>query len=414
VACSHDAGAAAAAGREIVVTDGDKTLAKAPLPATLPGDATLILPGEPAAGARLVARLSGAADAIATDDVAPIVTEAGPGALAVVSDATEAPSATGGAPVVEQALAALRSGVAVRPLPILPDGPEDLGGFVGVIADDPPGFTPEQRHALATYLGDGGLLLLALGARSAVAPLGASFEPVLDHPVAFEVNDVAGADPPSARGDLGEAAATLLDLGASRRTVLAPEDTSSLETLIAWNDKRPLVARRAIARGEAWIVTLPFNVDASDLPLRPGFLSLLSAWVDKARLRASPRRGEVGVPWVFAAGGVASVQGPTGPVQVARDESGAAERVEPPVVGAYDVKLAGNKTELRVAAPALREIDFRPRAVVPAAAGKSLGNTHASVDVSWAVALFLLALVALELALRVRAAAATPTSPALP
>ena len=45
-----------------------------------------------------------------------------------------------------------------------------------------------------------------------------------------------------------------------------------------WTDGALLVGRRPVGRGEAWVVTLPFSVDASDLTLRPAFLSLLAGW----------------------------------------------------------------------------------------------------------------------------------------
>ena len=130
----------------------------------------------------LVAQLTGK-DAIASDDRALVVVEAGPAALAVVGDRTEEAVATGGAPVVEQALAALHVDMAVRPIPQVPDRREDTAPFAAIIVDDPPGFTPEQRHALGAFVESGGVLLVALGRRAAAAPLGANFEPFLAHAV---------------------------------------------------------------------------------------------------------------------------------------------------------------------------------------------------------------------------------------
>jgi hypothetical protein len=72
----------------------------------------------------------------------------------------------------------------------------------------------------------------------------------------------------------------------------------------------------------------------------------------------------------------------------------------PALVGSYRLAVDG-KTEMRVAAPDVRELDLRPRAAASSTAGEGLGQRRAQVDVSGHVALVLLALVAAELALRV-------------
>ena len=87
---------------------------------------------------------------------------------------------------------------------------------------------------------------------------------------------------------------SLADLGAARRAVARAGGRGRVRAARRWTDGAPLVARRAMGRGEAWIVTLPFSVDASDLTLRPAFLALLDAWVDEARGRAAPARSDVG------------------------------------------------------------------------------------------------------------------------
>ena len=402
VACGHDA---TTAGREVVLTGADgKELVKAPAPSAPQGEASLTLAGEPPPGL-LTASLTGG-DAIASDDAAPVVTEAGPGAIAVIAESSDEAAATGGAPIVEQALAALKVDVAIRPIPVLPDRSEDLASFVGVILDDPPGFTPEQRHALGAFLDDGGVVLLALGPRAAAAPLGATLQPILDHAVTWTANASPGAKP--AGGPFGEAAASLVDLAAQHRATLSGEDVGALESLVAWQDSAPLIGRRTHGRGESLVVTLPFGIGASDLTLRPGFLGLLDAWVERARLGAAPRRGDVGVAWTFSGARDLAATGPVGPMEVARD--GETARVVPPLIGAYSIQLdarrapgGGDKAEVRVAAPPLREIDLRPRRASPSTSSQSLGDTHAAVDVSWAVALVLLALTAAELVLRLRA-----------
>jgi hypothetical protein len=220
---------------------------------------------------------------------------------------------------------------------------------------------------------------------------------VLARGVTWGETKAAGADPVTAVGPLAEPAHSLLDLGASRRATLAPEDASALESLVKWTDGAPLVARRVMGRGEAWVVTLPFSVDESDLALRPAFLALLDAWVHAARERAAPKRSDVGTTWRFPGAHAVEVQGPRGPVAVARDEG--VVRVVPPLVGVYRLSVDG-KAETRVAAPVARELDFRPRAAAPTTGGEGMGERRAAVDISGQVALALLALVAAEIALR--------------
>jgi hypothetical protein len=399
VACGPGAGAA---GREVVVEDRDgKALGRASVPPGAAGpapaavDVMVLLPSEDAAPAR--ARLTGA-DAIASDDAAPVVTEAGRGAIAVVADVADESVATGGAPVVEQALSALKLDVDLRPLPAFPDRAEDLAPFLGVLLDDPPGLTPEQRHALGAFLDGGGVALVALGPHAASAPLGASLEPVLGHAVGWAETKAAGADPSTAIGELAESSRSLADLAASRRAVLAPEDARSFDAVLRWSDGAPLVARRSLGRGEAWVVSLPFSVDASDLALRPGFLAMLDAWVRAARERAAPRRTDVGVPWKLPGARRVEVQGPAGVVPATREDGAA--RVVPSLAGLYRLDVDG-KAEVRVAAPEARELDLRPRNGGRATTGEGLGERRAKVDVSGQVALALLALVAAEMALRV-------------
>jgi hypothetical protein len=254
--------------------------------------------------------------------------------VAVVSDPADEATATGGAPVVEQALLALELDVTARPLPAVPDRLEDLAPFLGVIVDDPAGFTPEERRALAAFVEGGGSLLLALGPHAASAPLGASLEPLVPHAVTWEATSARGVDPKTASSLFGESAASGADLDARKRAVIAGEDLSLFSSLLRWSDGAPLVARRALGRGEAWVVTLPFGVEASDLPLRPLFLALLDAWTAQARARASPRRTEAGTAWTFPGARSVEAEGPEGAVPVSREGSAPGAATEPRVVPA--------------------------------------------------------------------------------
>lgn len=386
--------ARAALGREVQIKDGDKVLQTAALPQTALGEVMLPLAGDESR--ELYAVLTGH-DAVVADDRALVVVESGPAAIAVVGDRADDAVSTGGAPVVEQALAALHVDMAVRPIPQAPDRREDTAAFAAMLVDDPPGFTPEQRHALTAFVDRGGVLVLALGRRASAAPLGATLEPFLSHAVSFGPTPTQSADPASGAPSLGDAAASLIDLAAKGRATLAPDDASAFEPVLKWSDGAPLVTRRARGRGEVWLTTLPFSVDVSDMALRPGFLSLLDAVVAGAKERSSPLRGDVGVPWVFAGARDVEATGPGGRVAASRDDG--ALRLVPALIGPYRLTVDGTP-ELRVAAPVQREIDLRPRRVASAATASSLGGGVSVVDVSWAIALALLVLVAAETVLR--------------
>jgi hypothetical protein len=389
----------AAAGREVQLRDGERVVATVALPQTQMGEATLSATGDETK--ELVAQLTGK-DGIASDDRAPVVVESGPAALAVVGDRTEEAVATGGAPVVEQALAALHVDMAVRPIPQVPDRREDTAPFAAIIVDDPPGFTPEQRRALGSFVESGGVLLVALGRRAAAAPLGANFEPLLAQAVGWDSSGATGVDAASGATFFGEAAASFADLAPRGRAKLAEQDVSAYEPVLKWSDGAPLVGRRARGRGDVWMTTLPFSVDTSDFVLRPGFLAILDAFINEAKQRATPRRGDVGVPWVFAGARQVEAEGPSGASPATREDG--TLRIVPVLAGAYRVSIDGSK-ELRVAAPLAREIDLRPRTVAQSATSSALGGGVAIVDVSWMVALGLLGLVAAELVVRAVASA---------
>jgi hypothetical protein len=342
------------------------------------------------------ARLAGI-DAISSDDVIPVLVEPGRTTIVVVADTSDETPVTGGPPIAEQALMALKIDADVRPMPALPDRVEDLAGALGVLLDDPPGLTPEQRRALAAFANQGGVVLVALGSRAAAAPLGASFQPVLSGAVAWRETTSPGADAAHVTGVLAPDAQSLSELGAARRAELSPDDVAALGVVARWTDGMPLIARRGIGRGEAWVVTLPFAVDASELPLRPAFLALLDGWVRAARRHGVDRRVAVGTPWMFPVNDRVDVRGPQGALPGLRTDG--QWRFEPAEIGAYAVTVDG-KTETRVAAPDTRELDLRPRPVAPEVVGTGVGQRSAAVDMSPGVALVLLGLWTAEIVLR--------------
>lgn len=393
-----------AQGRDVSLAWGgakSTVVAHAAAPAGLAFEVTLPIPKDTPSD--LVATLTGG-DAIASDDSAPALVNTGAASIAVIAETSDESVATGGAPVVEQALTALRVELAVRPLPALPDRDEDLALFAAAILDDPAGLTPEQRRALDHFIARGGVVMLALGPRAAQAPLGASFEPVLAHGTGWEPNTAAGVDPSSAKAGFDESAQSLVDLAAPSRTRLSEDDTQALArsptatTLLAWKDGAPLFSRRAMGRGEVWVSTLPFSVNTSDLVLRPGFLALLDAFCERAKQSGSARRGDVGIAWAFVGATDVTAQGPAGPVPTTRGRD--APSIVPPLIGAYSLMVSGQQ-ELHVAAPVARELDTRPRALTASAQTGAMGDTHSQVDASPVIAIALLALMLVELVLRV-------------
>ena len=333
----------------------------------------------------LVAILRGS-DAISVDDSAPVLAEAAAGSIAVVVDAVDEIAATGGAPVVEQALLALQLDITIRPLPQVPDRADDLGAFVGILIDDPPGFTPEERHTLSVFVEHGGVVLVTLGPRAAVAPLGASLEPFLHHAVAWEETSVPGVAPETASGALAASAASLIDLGAKHRSRLDATDIAQFVSLLEWKDHQPLVLHRAIGRGEVWVVTLPFALDASDLPVRPAFLALLDAWTEAARARRVPKRGDVGAAWTLTGASHVTVTGAGRGKRFWSFATEASRERHLPGLGSTRSKPMG-AGRMRVAAPVEREVDLRPRRLAVSGGGaRAVGDTRATIDASPAIA----------------------------
>jgi|GEM_PF-294038 len=363
-------------------------------------------------------------DAIAVDDAAPVVSDSGRVHIAIVGDGPdEAGESIGSASLLEQAIAAVQGEAVVQRMAHVPDQLEELAPARALIVDDPPGFTPEQRHVLRAFMESGGLVVVALGPRAAEAPLGSNLEPLLRHALRWTSVAPAGVDPRADGFGLGAAYASFADLSPRGRTSIDDSDTHSFSSQTLWADGAMFAGRQTFKQGEAWVLTLPLSPAVSDVALRPGFLALLDRVVSEASKHVSVSRSDVGVPWDFPGATRVQGQGPLRaiagtrmrsdePARNLNDASGV--RVVPALAGAYsleitsaegeaDSQLAGKKTrtERRVAAPVAKEIDFRPRAI-PSMAGATASVAGPSrVDGSWTVALGLLVLLTLELVARV-------------
>lgn len=396
VSCS---GAGASRGRQVEVRAKGVKLASRALPAVegdrvATAEVAIDLPdGSPIPEE---AALVGSDDAIGSDDHAPVAPPVRGASLAVVSDLATSQVATGGPPAVEQALAALELGVSVRALPAVPDTSEEIAPFAGMLIDDPPGLTPESREVVRKWLESGAVGLVALGPRSAAAPLGASLEPFVAGGVRWENRAPAGVDPKTS-ATLGMSADSLADLRATGRALLEATAVQDSEAIIRWSDGAPWLVRRTVGRGTAFALSLPMNPETSDLVLRPGFLALLANVVDAAGARGGSRRVEAGTAWFFPKESTVEVAASFGVVQAG--ESDGRRRVVPAVAGRYDLRIDG-LVESRFASIPEREIDLRRRRVAAAAMAPGGGATTAWIDLSHYVAFALLGLLAAEMVVR--------------
>ena len=409
--------AGATSARSIEIRAGTKVLAKAALGLSAHAEeVAMALPD--GAPDQLRAVLTGS-DAIAEDDAAPVISAGGALPIAVIVDAAATTVATGGAPPIEQALAALQLDAQIHPLPSVPEHEAELNAYSALIIDDAPGFTPEVRRELASWVARGGVVLLTLGPHAASAPLGAGFEPLIPGvvrwaPITTPSSAVAapagsaasfGVDPASAP-TLGSSVPGLANLDPRGRTTLDPVAIEGADVLAKWKDGAPFLLRRSLGRGAVLSLTLPLSTDESDLALRPAFLSLLESFVNTARARGGARRIDVGQAWTFD--GYTNVKvrrlpldGAGAPRVIAVIEQDRRLRADAPLAGLYELTLDGEVTT-RVAAVPDREIDFRPRQVRDQAHAAAMGGVASALDASPYVAIALLALLAAELALRAR------------
>ncbi|MEO7092682.1 MAG: hypothetical protein ABI175_05490, partial [Polyangiales bacterium] len=257
----------------------------------------------------------------------------------------------------------------------------------------------------------GGVLLLAAGPRAASPPLGQSIEPFVVRALKWEKLTIPlGVDPAHA-GPLGDGASAPKDLAAKGRALLDPEDLSACVVTATFTDGAPLVLTRAMGQGEAWIVTLPFAPDVSDLPLRPSFLALLDAFVTRAEDRGAGARLEIGKSWMVGPDDgleVRPLDGEGKPIgsPLAIDRGAGGARVAPRTLGAHLVtttpKGATPRRDVRAVTPVPREVDLSPRALEPAIVeGDKSGLQRTTAELSPVVAWGLLALFLGELLVRV-------------
>jgi hypothetical protein len=393
IACTS---AAAAAGRTLSIT-GSKGAASAAL-AARSGVQELGLDADPKLE-RPELELNGG-DSLASDDHAAVAAESAALGVAVVADAANASAETGGAPVLEQALAALQSNALVHPLALLPDDPSELRGSALVLLDDPGGITPEARSALSTFVEQGGVAVAFLGPRAEQTPLGATLEPFVHGALHWESTKAAGLDDRSLSW-LGPEAASVRELGLHGRAGLAAADLLGAKVLATFSDNQPFLTERTLGRGDIFTVALPTSLEPSDFPLRPAFLALLDYFVREASTRRGVTQSIAGSEWLFPANANVAIEGPRGKLVASEHPAagGAQKAFTPALAGRYVVHV-DDKREDRVVTLEASELTTLPQKPLNSAALAREGGNAGRVDASPELGFVVLLLLGLELGLR--------------
>jgi len=395
VACTSPA---AAAGRAISLL-GDKSGTPVPL-AARGGIQELGLDLDPKLDHPEL-QLNGG-DALKSDDHCPLAAESAALGVLVAADVSNASAKTGGPPVLEQAVGALETSSALHPIALLPDDANEYRNNALLLLDDPGGITPEARSALTSFVERGGVAVAFLGPRVEQTPLGATLEPFVHGAVHWEAKEIGDVNTASLAW-LGPEASSLLDLKLRGRASLSTTDLLGGRVLAAFSDGQPFLTKRELGRGALYAVALPTSVEHGNFPLRPAFLALLDYFLDEARTRRGAAQSVAGSEWTFSLGSNVSIDGPSGVLAVherARASGGAQKAATPTLAGRYELRI-DDKPEERVVTVDPTEITTLPQKPPESAARARADANAGSVDASPELGFVALALLALELGLRV-------------
>ncbi|HEY0463369.1 MAG TPA: VWA domain-containing protein, partial [Polyangiaceae bacterium] len=341
-------------------------------------------------------------DALKSDDRCPLAAESAALGVLVAADVSNASAETGGPPVLEQAVGALETSAALHPIVILPDDANEYRNNALLLLDDPGGITPEARGALAQFVERGGVAVAFLGPRVEQTPLGATLEPFVHGAVHWEAKATGDVNAASLAW-LGPEASSLSDLKLHGRAGLSTTDLLGGRILATFNDAQPFLTKRELGRGALFTVALPSSVQHSNFPLRPAFLALLDFFLDEARTRRGAAQSVAGSEWSFPLGAAVSIDGPRGPLAMserARAAGNAQKSATPTLVGRYTLRI-DDKPEERVVTVDPTEITTLPQKP-PDSTAQARANANAgSVDASPELGFVALALLFLELGLRV-------------
>jgi hypothetical protein len=359
----------------------------------------------------LAVRLSGQ-DRLLEDDVAPVAAEADALRVAVLGSSAERDGPTGGPPLLEQAIAALKAGVSVQPIAVLPDQVSELAPHALVLLDDPAGIGPEARESLSRHVESGAVAAAFLGPRVEATRLGSTLEPFAQGSVRWERDPAVPGVAPKSLSWLGVEAESLSHLELRGRALLDAGRTTGARVLGTMADGTPFLIERLLGRGRLFTITLPSSLEQSDLSLRPGFVALLLHLVETARSSRGVRRSVAGDAWRFQADRP-RIDGPDGPLDV-RDAGEQGRTATPGTRGVYRV-VTGRGEELRTVTVDVRELTALPAKVPPNMTRPPTRSGSGAVDVSAETALILLAMLGLELGLRIsRGLRSAPRSPSTP
>jgi hypothetical protein len=355
----------------------------------------------------LVARLDGSDDN-SSNDAAPVFAGISGTVIATLSDYTTSRPATGGPPLVEQALAAVGGQIIVRPWSALPEDEHSYSDVSLLILDDPSGFGPEVRAPLVNWLSRGGVAVAFLGARAVSDQLGVTLSPFLEGSAVWSPIDGLGFDPVSLKW-LGATGTSWSDIHARAR--LEFDQAAPAETTVRgrWQDGRLSLFESRLGRGLAWTIGLPASTNISDLALRPALLALLDHVVETARHRGLSAITAVGNAWKTDAHDTFKVLGPDGTMVPPGTPSGVAATeiwYTPTLSGIYKFQIHGEE-QLRIAHIEPDEILEPPHAALIAETQRH-PSVPSLLELSPYLVAAILALLLLELLARSGTAWLTP------
>lgn len=332
------------------------------------------------------------------DDSCPVVTGGSGMSVATYSDPVEGRGTTGGAPVLEQALRALDTTLAIKPLPAVPEDARDLAGLDLLLLDNPPLLSAEARAAITDFVQRGGIAVAFLGAAADDAQLGSLMLPFVEKRAVWEHPTPSGLEPKSLI-ELGASAASLANLAAKGRLLFDESHDAKVVVKGRWTDERPFWIERPLGRGFVVTFGLPTSVEQSDFALRTGFVAILDRMLREGRRQGRARVTTAGHAWRWPSDGSLRVEGPSG--ELAVEASGHPDRTErvivPASVGRYRVEYDGQREE-RVALFPAEEV-LEPARAWPKDRITKPDEAAGRIELSRPIVLALLALAWLELAL---------------
>lgn len=308
----------------------------------------------------LEARLDGV-DANSRNDHAPVFAGATGTVVATLADYTTARAASGGPPLVEQALAAFGGDLVVRPWTVMPDSEHAYDEISLLVLDDPPAFGPEIRASLQEWISRGGIAFAWLGPRAVGESLGHSLNPFLEGRATWQANPAAGFDSSSLRW-LGPTGASFSELHAPSRLLLDDALPPSSTVRARWSDFRAALLERRLGRGIVFTLGLPVSTQLSDIGLRPGFLALFEHVLQTTRQRGLSPIVVAGHPWKFDRSEMVQIEDPAGTKVTlgAPEGSGLAEKsYVPTLAGLYKINR-NERVEYRLAYGEAQEISDGP------------------------------------------------------